>query len=367
MRGLFSSGGIALLAAAGLLAGCATSTPTDPVINVAMEPTSFSAIPGWADDRHADALAAFRRSCPKLVSGGDTRISTDGGAKMVTAAEWKRICDSASAVKEGDNPGARRFFEENFRPLVFKVPGNFTGYFEPELRGSRAPSRIFTVPVYRRPNELTDQPYLTRAEIEQGALKGKGLEIAWVQDPVALYEVQVQGSGRVHLAEGGSLSLGFDGSNNRPYTAIGNTLVEMGVLQKDKVTWPAIRDWLKRNPIKGRDVMRKNERYIFFKDTKSAAATGSQGVPLTGQRSLAVDPMYTPYGTPIWIETTRPVTGKPGATEVYRHLMVAQDSGTAIKGPARGDIFFGNTPQAADWAGRMVAGGRAIVLVPNRS
>ena len=348
MRGLLSSGGIALLAAAGLLAGCATSTPSDPAANVAMEPTSFNAIAGWADDRHADALIAFRRSCPKLVAGADTRISTDGGVKTVTQAEWKRICDSANALKEGDNPGAKRFFEDNFRPLIVKVPGNFTGYFEPELRGSRAPSRIFTVPVYRRPNELTDQPYLTRAEIEQGALKGKGLEIAWVQDPVALFEVQVQGSGRVHLAEGGSLSLGFDGSNNRPYTAIGNTLVEMGVLQKD-------------------NVMRKNERYIFFKDTKSAAGTGSQGVPLTAQRSLAVDPAYTPYGTPVWIETTRPVTGKPNATEVYRHLMVAQDSGTAIKGPARGDIFFGNTPQAADWAGRMVAGGRAIVLVPNRS
>jgi membrane-bound lytic murein transglycosylase A len=367
MRGLLPFGGAALLAAASLLSACATGTTSDPASNVAMEPTSFKDIPGWADDRQADALAAFRRSCPKLVAGSDTRISTDGGVKVVAVAEWKTICDSAGAVKEGDNIGAKHFFEENFRPLVVKVPGNFTGYFEPELRGSRAPSRIFTVPVYRRPADLTDQPYLTRGEIEQGALKGKGLEIAYVQDPVALFEVQVQGSGRVHLAEGGTLSLGFDGSNNRPYTAIGNTLVEMGVLQKDKVTWPAIRDWLKRNPIKGRDVMRKNERYIFFKDTKSAAATGSEGVPLTAQRSLAVDTMFTPFGTPIWIETTRPVTGKPNATETYRHLMVAQDSGTAIKGPARGDVFFGNTPQAADWAGRMVGTGRAIVLVPNRT
>jgi membrane-bound lytic murein transglycosylase A len=366
MRGLLPPAGVVLLAAASLLSACATGTPSDPAANVAMEPISFKDIPGWADDRQADALAAFRRSCPKLIAGGDTRISTDGGVKVVGVAEWKTICDSAGTVKDGDNAGAKSFFEQNFRPLVVKVAGSFTGYFEPELRGSRAPSRIFTVPVYRRPTDLGDQPYLTRAEIEQGALKGKGLEIAYVQDPVALFEVQVQGSGRVHLAEGGTLSLGFDGSNNRPYTAIGNTLVDMGVLQKDKVTWPAIRDWLKRNPINGRDVMRKNERYIFFKDTKTAAATGAEGVPLTAQRSLAVDTMFTPFGTPIWIETTRPVTGRPNTTEIYRHLMVAQDSGAAIKGPARGDVFFGNTPQAADWAGRMVGMGRAIVLVPNR-
>jgi len=224
---------------------------------------------------------------------------------------------------------------------MVQAPGKFTGYFEPEMRGSRVPSRIFTVPVYRRPADLTDKPYYTRAEIEQGALKGKGLEIAWVQDPVALYEVQVQGSGRVHLAEGGVLSLGFDGSNNRPYTAIGSVLVEMGVMQKDAVTWPAIRDWLKRNPQQARDVMRKNERYIFFKDTKSQSASGSEGVPLTAQRSLAVDVTLTPYGTPIWIDTVRPVARKPGATEPYRRLTIAQDSGAAIQGPARGDVFFG--------------------------
>ena len=137
------------------------------------------------------------------------------------------------AVKDTDTRAARRFFEENFRPLVVQSPGNFTGYFEPELRGSRAPSRIYTVPVYRRPPDLGDGPYYTRAEIEQGALKGKGLEIAWVQDPVALFEVQVQGSGRIHLAEGGMLSIGFDGSNNRPYTAIGGVLADMGVMRRE--------------------------------------------------------------------------------------------------------------------------------------
>jgi membrane-bound lytic murein transglycosylase A len=332
-----------------------------------MAPISFNEIPGWADEKHAEALATFRRSCPKLVAGPDTKLVTDGGEKTITPAEWNRICDAGAAVKAGDNRAARAFFEENFRPLVVQAPGKFTGYFEPEMRGSKAPSRLFTVPVYRRPPDLTDKPYYTRAEIEQGVLKGKGLEIAYVQDPVGLFEVQVQGSGKIQLAEGGIMTLGFDGSNNRPYTAIGNVLIEMGVMKKDDANWPAIRDWLKRNPQQARDVMRRNERYIFFKDTKSQTAAGAEGVPLTAQRSMAVDTGFTPFGTPIWIDTARPVTRKPGATEPYRRLMIAQDAGAAIVGPARGDVFFGNGVQAADWAGRMVGGGRAIVLVPNKS
>jgi len=364
MRWSVLSGGAALLAA-GLLAACASNGGA--VENrVGMVPISFNEIAGWTEDKQDEALGAFRHSCPKLIAAPESKIVTDGGLKTIAPAEWKQICDSAAAVKDGDSRAARRFFEENFRPLVVHAPGKFTGYFEPELLGSRAPSRLFAVPVYRHPPDLKDQPYYTRAEIEQGALKGKGLEIAWVQDPVALFEVQVQGSGRIHLAEGGMLSLGFDGSNNRPYTAIGGVLADMGVLRRDDVTWPAIRDWLKRNPQQGRDVMRKNERYIFFRDTRSSAAAGSEGVSLTAQRSLAVDTVFTPYGTPIWLDTSRPVAGKPGATEIYRHLVIAQDSGSAIKGAARGDIYFGTGAQAADWAGRMVGSGRAIVLVPNK-
>jgi membrane-bound lytic murein transglycosylase A len=366
MRWTVLPGGAACLAAAGLLAACASGMGGATEKRAAMAPISFNEIAGWSEDKQSEALAAFRRSCPKLTAGPETRIATDGGTKTVTPAEWKRICDAANTVNAADDRAARAFFEENFRPLVVQAPARFTGYFEPEMRGSRVPSRLFTVPVYRRPTDLSDQPYYTRAEIEQGVLKGKGLEIAWVQDPVALFEVQVQGSGRVHLAEGGVLSLAFDGSNNRPYTAIGSVLVEMGVMPKEAVTWPAIRDWLKRNPQQARDVMRKNERYIFFKDTKSASASGAEGVPLTAQRSLAVDVTLTPFGTPIWIDTVRPVARKPGAAEPYRRLTIAQDSGAAIQGPARGDVFFGSSAQAADWAGRMVGEGRAIVLVPNK-
>jgi membrane-bound lytic murein transglycosylase A len=365
MRWSVLAGGV-LLAAAGLLSACAGTSGSAVDNKVRMAPIAFNEIPGWNEDRQAEALVAFRKSCPRLMAGPDAKIVTDGGERIVTAAEWKTICDSAARIKERDTAAARQFFEENFRPLVVQAPGKFTGYFEPEMRGSRVPSRVFTVPVYRRPPDLGDAPYLTRAEIEQGGLKGKGLEIAYVQDPVALYEVQVQGSGRIHLAEGGVLSIGFDGSNNRPYTALAGVLADMSVMKREDANWPAIRDWLKRNPQDAREVMRKNERYIFFKDTRTAAAAGSQGVALTAQRSLAVDTAFTPYGTPIWIDTQRPVAGKPGQLEIYRRLMIAQDSGTAIKGPARGDVFFGGGARAADWAGRMVGAGQAIVLVPNR-
>ncbi len=367
MRWAVLSGGAVWLAVAGLLSACAGEGTVTPEKRVALAPISFNEVAGWGDDKHAEALATFRRSCPKLAAGPETKIATDGGERTITAAEWTRICDAGAAIKAGDNRAARAFFEGNFRPLVIQAPGKFTGYFEPDMRGSKAPSRLFTVPVYRRPPDLTDKPYYTRAEIEQGALKGKGLEIAYVQDPVGLFEVQVQGSGKILLAEGGTMTLGFDGSNNRPYTAIGAVLVEMGVMKKEDATWPAIRDWLTRNPQQARDVMRKNERYIFFKDTKSQTAAGAEGVPLTAQRSLAVDTTLTPFGTPVWIDTVRPVARKAGATEPYRRLMIAQDVGAAIKGPARGDVFFGSGVQAADWAGRMNSAGRAIVLVPNKN
>ena len=277
-----------------------------------MAPISFNEIPGWADDRQGEALVAFKRSCPKLITGPETRIVTDGGEKTVTAAEWKAICDAAQRREGYRHPRRAALLRGEFPAAGGAVAGKLHGLLR--ARAARQPraSRLFTVPVYRRPPDLGDRPYYTRAEIEQGALKGKGLEIAWVQDPVALFEVQVQGSGRIHLAEGGMLSIGFDGSNNRPYTAIGGVLADMGVMQREDVTWPAIRDWLKRNPQQGRDVMRKNERYIFFKDTRSAAAAGSQGVPLTAQRSLAVDPRFTPYGTPVWIDTQRPGARQTG-------------------------------------------------------
>src|SRR6185437_14812250 len=173
MRWKVLSGGAALLVVAGLLSACTSGGGLAGSNKAAMAPIAFNEIPGWSDDKLAEALATFRRSCPRLTASPDTRIATDGGERIVTAAEWRQICTHAAAVRAGDDHGARQFFEQNFRPLVVQGPARFTGYFEPELRGSRAPSRVFTIPVYRRPADLSDKPYYTRAEIEQGALKGK--------------------------------------------------------------------------------------------------------------------------------------------------------------------------------------------------
>lgn len=357
--------GIAALA----LAGCAAESGAGAGRSQ-LTPANFTDLPGWAQDMQGETAFALRRSCPRLVSGGGTRMLIAGGEVQTSPQDWQKVCTIAESVARDNHRAARAFFERHFQVYAVAGPaaeGRFTGYYEPEIRGSRVPSRRFTIPVYRRPPDLkADQPYLTRAEIENGALRGKGLEVAWVEDAIGLFEMQVQGSGRIALAEGGVLRLGFDGTNNRPYTALAKVLIDEGALKADDATWPAIRNWLKNNPTRARETMRRNERYVFFKDTGGAGAVGAQGVALTSGRSMAVDPAFVPYGLPIYIDTTRPSQGKPGESTVFRRLMVAQDTGAAIKGPVRGDVFFGVGSAAADSAGRMNSAGRWWILVPRK-
>jgi membrane-bound lytic murein transglycosylase A len=351
------------------LAGCAAETGTGAVRSL-LVPATFADVPGWAQDTQGEAVFALRRSCPRLVGGGGTRVPTSTGELQTSAQDWQKVCAIAESVGRDNHRAARAFFERHFQIYAVSGPGaegRFTGYYEPEIRGSRVPSRRFTIPVYRRPPDLKNgQPYLTRAEIENGALRGRGLEIAYVEDAIGLFEMQVQGSGRIALAEGGVLRLGFDGTNNRPYTALAKVLVDEAVLKADDATWPAIRNWLKSNPTKARETMRRNERYVFFKDTGGSGAIGAQGVALTSGRSMAVDPAFVPYGLPIYVDTTRPTPGKPGESTIFRRLMVAQDTGAAIRGPVRGDVFFGLGSAAADSAGRMNSTGRWWLLIPRK-
>ncbi len=350
-----------------VLAGCADGV-VQPSQRPTLTPARFSDLPGWSLDQQAEAVAALRRSCPHLSNGEGTRILTSAGEIRTSAEAWRRVCVAALGISRDNHSAARSFFEHNFDVLAVSAPGTdgkFTGYYEPVVRGSRVPSRRFTIPVYRRPPDLeANKPYLTRTEIESGALRGRGLELAYVDDAIGLFEMQVQGSGRIALAEGGVMRVGFDGSNNQPYTALGRVLVEEGALPEDQATWPAIRNWLQENPAKAREAMRKNERYIFFKDTRGEGAIGAQGVTLTSGRSMAVDPAYVPYGLPVYIDTTRPAWRRPGQTVLFRRLMVAQDTGSAIKGPVRGDVFFGAGSAAADSAGRMNSPGRWWILLP---
>lgn len=363
LRWVFGALGLVALAGCGG-EGSGSERTTRPIL----ASVAFTELPGWRDDNLTDAAAAFRRSCPRLIAGGDTRIAADNGEQRTGADDWKRVCQRAEQAR--DARSARAFFEQNFQAFAVGGQGieaKYTAYYEPDLRGSKAPSRRFTIPVYRKPPDLqAGKPYLTRAEIENGALRGKGLEIAWVEDPIGLFEMQIQGGGRIVLSEGGSLRLGFDGTNNRQYTAIGKVLADEGAIPRDQVSAQSIRKWLQANPQRSRDIMRRNERYVFFKDTRGAGPVGAQGVTLTAGRSLAIDATVMPYGIPVWVDTMRP-GARGGAATAYRRLMVAQDTGGDIKGAGRGDIYLGSGAAMGDIAGRFNSGGRMFLLLPKKS
>jgi len=303
---------------------------------------AFDELRGWADDDHAAALAAFLETCPDLED-----------------AEWKALCALAAQA-----PSARPFFELLFRPVLIggEATALFTGYFEPELDGSRQPSDRFRYPLYKMPGELTPgAAWLSRAEIETGsALSGRGLEIAWVDDPVELFFLQIQGSGRIRLAEGGVVRVGYGGANGHPYRSIGAELVRQGVLAAHQASADVIRNWVRRNPAAGEALLRHNPSYVFFREITGVppdrGPLGAMNRSITPLRTVAVDPAYVPLGAPVWIE-------KAG-TEPLHRLMIAQDTGAAIKGAQRADIFFGTGDLAGFRAGRTKDAGRLVVLLP---
>jgi len=264
-----------------------------------------------------------------------------------------------------------------------------TGYYEPVLEGSRTRQGPFQTPVYRRPPDLlnviaetqravkgdtlthvrkTDtgtQPYYTRAEIEQGALANKGLELLYLADPVDVFFMHIQGSGRIHLTDGTTTRINYDGKNGHPYTSIGRYLVEKGLIDANKVSMQNLCKWLREDPERGKQVMWQNASFIFFREFKGNAdegPMGAVGVPLTAGRSLAVDPSYAPLGAPVYVSAPTLKPGSKGAS--FNRLMVAQDVGSAIKGPERGDIYFGSGDKAGKIAGTTKHPGNFYVLLP---
>ncbi|MEL6794841.1 MAG: MltA domain-containing protein, partial [Pseudomonadota bacterium] len=238
----------------------------------------------------------------------------------------------------------------------------FTGYYEPELRGSRTRSATFAAPLYQRPPDLADAPYLSRSEIAAGALAGRNLELLWVDDPVDAFFLEIQGSGRIRLDDGSVTRVGFAGKNNHPYRAIGRILVERGEMKVEDASADAIRAWLRAQPDGGAALMNENPSYVFFTErgdlNPDEGPIGAMGAPVTAGRSIAVDPAHHPLGAPIWVEAT----GVPG---FEGRLMTAQDVGGAIKGPQRGDLFIGSGDEAGAFAGSLRAFGRMATLIPN--
>lgn len=303
----------------------------------------FSDLQGWKDDDHRAALDSFLVTCGKL----------DG-------PDWRPLCALAADARTSD-AAARQFFELFFRPvMVGNPPALFTGYYEPELQGSLSRSPRFAYPLYRKPPELNDgQLYHPRSVIEGGALRGRGLELVWLDDPVEVYFLQVQGSGRIRLPDGQMMRVGYGGKNGHPYRSIGQELIRRGASMSD-VSAQDIKAWVRANPAAGRELLNSNPSFVFFRKLADHPAElgplGAMSEPITTLRSVAIDPDFTPLGAPVWIE-------KEGRNPI-RRLMVAQDTGGAIKGPQRADIFYGTGWDAGEAAGRVKDGGRMVLLLP---
>jgi membrane-bound lytic murein transglycosylase A len=304
-----------------------------------------------------------------------------------TVADWRAPCAVLQGAAPGDDGALRALLEQHFRPFAVSNAGErdglFTGYYEAELKAADGPAAPGATPLYRVPDDLVTVdlalfradlrgeklvgrveqgrlvPYLTRKEIDAGALAGRGLELAWAADPVDAFFLQVQGSGRVLFPGGRVQRVGFAGSNGHPFYAIGRALIEEGIVSRQDSSMQSIRDWLRANPEKAAGIMQRNARYIFFRPIEGEGPIGAQGVPLTPGRSLAVDSTLLPLGVPLWLDTTWPATDRP-----LQRLMVAQDVGSAIKGAVRGDFFWGTGEPALEQAGRMKQTGRYFLLLP---
>ncbi len=372
-----------------LLSACAAVPPSKPpavavpvtppveipasVVPPVLQATVWNAVSGWSEDDPTQAWEAFLRSCSAL--------------KQQSA--WQAVCEAA--VSQPVQPESlRRFFEDNFVPYQVTNPdstssGLITGYYEPLLNGSRSRSARFRYPVHGVPSDLLVidlasvypelksmrlrgrlqgnkvVPYYSRAEIENGAALVKGRELFWVDDAVDLFFLQIQGSGKIKLPGGELVRIGYADQNGYPYKSIGKTLVERGELTLDKASMQGIKDWGKNNPSKLTELLNVNASYVFFRELPNqlSGPLGALGVPLTAGRSIAVDPRSVPLGAPVFLATTWPNDARP-----LNRLMLAQDTGGAIKGTVRADFFWGFGADAGKQAGSMKQAGKMWVLLP---
>jgi peptidoglycan lytic transglycosylase A len=364
-------------------------------------PLTWSDIAGWNADDHLAAYRAFRASCKPIAAQKDLpagSLSAESSAvdSKALGTSLRDPCRIAKGLELSDGARAKAFFEEHFLPLrisrLGEGEGFVTGYYEPVIDGSRTQTDVYNVPVYRRPSNLfvrgTKQssaglpnkgqvfrkigrrklvPYYDRAEIEDGAIAGRGLEICWLKDQTDLLFSQIQGSARVRLDDGSTLRINYDAHNGYPYTAVGRILIDRNIIPKDQMSMQKIREWMEQNPDGANELRRQNKSYVFFREVQLSdkdEAVGAQGVPLTPGRSIAVDKSLHVYGTPFFIEGELPIESEQSKTPFHR-LMIAQDTGSAIVGPARADLYFGAGADAGKVSGRLRHNMRFVMLVPN--
>ncbi len=345
-----------------------------------VEPLTFAALDGWKNDDQAAAFATYLKSCGAILQGSKAMRK----ARPVYGGLYN-ACEKAMTLAAGGTVGrdeARKFFEDNFKPVRILpevhtygfytgADGFYTGYYEAEVAGSRTPTDEYKVPLYSPPKNLLGKKstvfsQFDRKEIEDGAIAGKGLEICYVKDPVDAFFAQIQGSTRVKLKDGELLRLNYIASNGKPYTPVGRILIERGIYTPEEMSMDKIREYMAANPEEGEALRLKNRSYVFFTETPLGAndeCVGAQGIPLTPGRSLAVDPSIHVYGTPIWIDAKFPIKSEL-PQDTFQHLMFAQDTGSAIKGPARADIYFGHGEDIPHIAGRIKQFGKFVMLVP---
>jgi membrane-bound lytic murein transglycosylase A len=375
--------------AAGMVAG-AHAQDADPLKlpDTQLEPIGWAAIDGWAADDHVASFSAFQKSCLPFLAAKEP-----AEGRPLRSALWQ-VCRRTANLRPTTAAEAQAFFEENFRPVAIarigEAKGLLTGYFEPVVEGSRFPSPEFSTPLYRRPHDLLVAgrpvgkadvpnravinrrnaqnelvPYYDRAEIENGALDGQHLEICWLKDPFDAFSIQIQGSARVRLEDGTMLRVNYDAHNGHPYAAVGRILMEQYGVPPEQMSMERIRQWMLANPDQAAKLRQSNPSFVFFRITglsDQGEAVGAQGVPLSPGRSIAVDKLHV-YGTPFFIQAELPIDSDKATTR-FRRLMIAQDTGSAINGPARADLYWGAGDVAGRIAGRIRQQGQFVMLLP---
>ena len=360
------------------------------IANSQIEPAAWTDIAGWHDDDHAAAFATFLNSCRPIA-----RTAHPSGENRPMYTGLHAVCERAMQAGTLAEDAARKFFEDNFRPVRINKLGDpagfLTGYYEPIVDGSRFPTGVYHVPIYRRPPDLLPPsgtpsgagfpnsgqslrrdssgklvPYYDRGAIEDGALDGQHLEICWIKDPTDALFIQIQGSARIRLEDGVVVRINYDSHNGFPYTPIGRVLIDRKLVSRDEMSMDRIRQWLHDNPDGAKELRRQNRAYVFFRIVglgEDREAEGAQGIPLTAGRSIAVDKALHVYGTPFFIEAQLPLDNAQPVMP-FRRLMIAQDTGSAIVGPARADLYWGAGNLAGQIAGRIKQPGKFVMLVP---
>lgn len=370
-----------------ILSSCATQKSEEKAPALELKAARYSDLRGWGSDDMQTFIEGFSRSCARILKA-DSAKQFGALKEAGTYKDWQEACRSFES--EGKtNP--RRFFEDNFIPFAVTAEGEskglFTGYYEASLRGSSVRTDKYRYPLHSRPNDLVMvdlglfredfkgeriagrveegnlKPYEARAQIIDGDWPHTDKVLVWVDDAVDAFFVQIQGSGVVEIADGSTMRIGYAGQNGHPYYAVGRELIKRGELTKETVSMQSIRAWLKAHPDQADEIMNTNKSYVFFKVLEGDGPLGGENVPLTAQRSLAVDRSLLSYGLPLWVDIAPP---NADAAPI-RRLMIAQDTGGAIRGPVRGDVFWGFGPQAESIAGVMKSEGRYWVLLPKVS